>query len=97
MHLLIKNLAWDFPSMTNKFGFEDLTEYKAKKKTKLIVNDLTNISKVLHSTLTLLEKYTHYFPVHEIVQEIHDKGSIIEIHLNHGKRKLEEYENKDTK
>lgn len=90
MHFLIKVKEWDFLSMTNKFGFEDLHEYKLKKKTKLIVKELTEIMKILNGTLTSLEKYTHYYPVHEIIQEIHVKGTILDIHLHNAKRKMEE-------
>jgi hypothetical protein len=68
----------------------DLKEYKDQLKSKVIVGELTAIIQILDFTSQFLELYSYYAPVKDLASQIKDSKTILEIHLNNHRNKLNE-------
>lgn len=68
----------------------DLVEYKDNLKSKVIVGELTAIIQILDFTIKFLEIYTYYAPVKDVLSHIKDSRTILEIHLNNHRNKVNE-------
>jgi hypothetical protein len=68
----------------------DLAEYKDNLKSKIIVGELTAIIQILDFTIKFLEIYAYYAPVKDLMTHIKDSRTILEIHLNNHRNKLDD-------
>jgi hypothetical protein len=66
----------------------DLAEYKDNLKSKVIVGELTAVIQILDFTIKFLDIYSYYAPVKDLLSHIKDSRTILEIHLNNHKAKL---------
>lgn len=66
-----------------------LEDYKDLKKSKVIVVELEVILKVLRLTIRGLKSFNYYEPVKQLLPHLRDCKTILEIHLNHQKNKVE--------
>jgi len=82
----------------------NLEEYKDNLKSKVIVGELTAIIQILDFTIKFLTIYEYYAPIKDLLSHIKDTRTILEIHLNNHRNKLddtkeekEEMEEKNSK
>lgn len=68
----------------------DLKEYKDQLKSKVIVGELTSVVQILDFTIKFLDLYNYYAPVKDIVIQLKDTKTILDIHLNNHKNKIKE-------
>jgi hypothetical protein len=66
----------------------DLAEYKDNLKSKVIVGELTAIIQILDFTIKFLDIYSYYAPVKDLLSQIKDSRTIIEIHRNNHEAKV---------
>lgn len=68
----------------------DLAEYKDNLKSKVIVGELTAIIQIIDFTIKFLTIYEYYAPVKDLLTHIKDSRTILEIHLNNHRNKVNE-------
>lgn len=66
-----------------------LQDYKDLKKSKVIVVELEVILRILKLTIRGLRAFNYYEPVKQLLPHLRDCKTILEIHLNHQKNKVE--------
>lgn len=70
---------------------DDLKKHKLIKKTKVIIEELETLDKILETSLYALKKYHYYIPVAEIMSNINNNKTMIKIHKKHHKEILDRY------
>lgn len=68
----------------------NITEYKTRKKVKLVHKELLEVVKILNEAAEKLKKYSKYIPVVEVVQNLANNKTVIEIHVNKFKRIIDD-------
>lgn len=66
----------------------DLAEYKDQLKSKVIVGELTAIIQIIDFTIAFLKIYAYYAPVKDLSTHLTDSRTILEIHLNNHRNKV---------
>lgn len=63
----------------------DLSEYKKAKRSEVIVEELEEVLKMIRLTIKGLRLFRYYSPVKELLTQLHDTKTILEVHNNHHK------------
>ncbi len=68
---------------------KSLDDFKTTKKSKKIVEDLTQAVHIMNLTLQGLSFYSKYIPVMEAISTLQTSKTLLEIHLNKHKKAIE--------
>jgi heme-binding NEAT domain protein len=68
---------------------KSLDDFKTTKKSKKIVEDLTQVVHIMNLTLQGLSYYSKYIPVMESISVLQTSKTLLEIHLNKHKKAIE--------
>lgn len=63
-----------------------LSEYKKSKRSQVIVEELEAVLSIVRLTIKGLRLFRYYSPVQDILRQLHDSKTILEIHLNNHKK-----------
>lgn len=66
-----------------------LSDYKEIKKSQVIVKELTVILKIVKLTIKGLKMFDYYSPVKDLLHNLKDTKTVLEIHLNHNQHIVE--------
>lgn len=67
----------------------DLTAYKKAKRSETIVEELEAVLNIVRLTVKGLRLFRYYSPVQDILKQLNDSKTIIEIHLNNHRQIIE--------
>lgn len=67
----------------------NIQEYKTKRKIKKVIEELTEVQKLLSITLQGFSVYKKYTPVKEILRSILDNKALVDLYLKKFKKSLE--------
>ena len=73
----------------------NLSDYKDRKRAEHIVEELEAVLVIIRLTMKGLKLFKYYSPVQDILSQMRDSKTILEIHLNNHKQMLVEKESKD--
>jgi hypothetical protein len=68
---------------------KNLDDFKTKKRSQKIVEDLTQCIHIMNLTLQGLSYYSKYIPVMESISVLQTSKTLLEIHLNKHKKAIE--------
>lgn len=67
----------------------NLSEYKKAKRSEVIVEELEAVLGMIRLTIKGLRLFRYYSPVKELLAQLHDTKTVLEIHLNSHKNVME--------
>lgn len=73
----------------------DLSEYKKAKRSETIVDELEAVLGIVRLTIKGLKLFRYYSPVQDILRQLYDSKTILEIHLNNHKQIVNKKGNED--
>lgn len=73
----------------------DLSEYKKAKRSEVIVEELEAVLEILRLTSRGLKEFRYYSPVKDLMTQLQDTKTVLEIHLNSHKNVVKNKGNND--
>lgn len=72
-----------------------LSDYKDKKRSELIIEELEVVLAIMKLTIEGLRMFKYYAPVQDVLNQMGDSKTILEIHLNNQKQIVAKKDNTD--
>ena len=66
----------------------NLSDYKDKKRVEFIIEELEAVLAIIRLAMKGLKLFKYYSPVQDILNQMRDSKTILEIHLNNHKQML---------